>query len=121
MVAVTEVPVPDFGAIIANAGDEEMIKALYESAVPEQFESLTDPKILSLSVIRRPLVTGVRAAISGEIDDARFVHEHIFVVPDPGIGPDGVPLLVLVACLDYHATWMRQICNQIFEGLFSEC
>jgi hypothetical protein len=124
MVAVFEVPTPNLEVFIANfspwSEDSEMLAALYESAVPEQFEALTDPQIHSVGLIRKSMATGVRATVSGDILDARFIHEHMFVIHDPGVGPDGVALFVLVTCLDYHASWMRHVCNQLFDGLFSE-
>jgi hypothetical protein len=122
MVLATEVPAPDFSGLIeiagGRAGDRETQMALYESSVPELFEALLDATVQSIQLRHTQYLTIVRSSVTGEMDDAKFVQEHMFVIPMDESGP-GDALLVLVSYLQCHELWMHGVCDAIFELLIN--
>jgi hypothetical protein len=124
MLLVTETLSPDFTDLIRlsrdRTVDNELKHVLYQTAAPELFDNLKDPHIDAIRILERPVVTFVRARISGKINGTAFVYEHLFVIPDPTLVPDGIGLLLVVTYLDYHASWMEVVASQIFQAVQSQ-
>jgi hypothetical protein len=122
MAVVTQIPAPNFDGLIdgarGRAADRETQLALYEGSVPELFEALLDPTVQSMELRHTQSLTIVRSSVVGELDDARFVQEHMFVIPRDGSVP-GAALLVLVSYLHCHALWMHAVCDGIFDRLIN--
>jgi hypothetical protein len=121
MVLATQIPAPDFSSLIEAAmygqADQDIQIALYESAVPDLFEALLDATMRSIALIQTEKLTIVRGSMSGELDDANFIQEHMFIIPRDGSVPPGTALLVLVSYEESHDLWMREICDGIFDLL----
>jgi hypothetical protein len=115
---------PDFSEIIARVAAREtdmtLMTELYEELVPSVFEALEDAKVETIGI--QPVRIGriIRSRVSGEVNKQRYIHEHMFVIPDEGLATHGSALFIMASCLDCHAPWMRVWCNHIFQTVFSE-
>jgi hypothetical protein len=67
-----------------------------------------------------PMVTFVSARVSGKVNQTTFVDQHLFVIPNHDLVPNGIGLLMIVSSLDYHASWMGVIGHRIFEAVQTE-
>jgi hypothetical protein len=124
MLLVTEMVLPDFTDLIrawpVPTVDVETKLALYQIAAPEVFANLENPKVERLAITEWPMVTFVSARVSGKVNQTTFVYQHLFVIPNHDLVPNGIGLLMIASSLDYHASWMGLIAHRIFEAVQTE-